>query len=139
MGRRLYAKAENIYNGGCIEKDVRNVESICNSIDRMPTNNKIKYREFTIEDEQNTSYLVFYNNGTCCAYDVDGRDVKVPKHYYDEALQLVREKWGNDYTPIIINQQMTEDEIKEMQETSKTFVASLTPEVFRNSRISLVD
>jgi len=36
-------------------------------------------------------------------------------------------------------QQMTEDEIKEMQETNNAFVASLTPEVFNNSRISLVD
>lgn len=34
---------------------------------------------------------------------------------------------------------MTEDEIKEMQETNNAFVASLTPEVFNNSRISLVD
>ena len=51
-------------------------------------------------------------------------------------LRLVREQWGEDYTATIVNTQMTE---AEMKDTANTFVASLTSEVFNNSRISLVD
>lgn len=99
-------------------------------------NNIIKYREFTVNDEQNVSYVTFYADGTCCAYNVDGRDIRIPKRYYDKMLRLVREQWGEDYTATIVNTQMTE---AEMKDTANTFVASLTSEVFNNSRISLVD
>lgn len=86
-----------------------------------------------------TQYIIFYQDGTCCVYDDIISGIKIPKEYYDQMLQFVRRRWGEDYTATIVNTQMTEDEIKEMQETSNAFVANLTPKVFHNSKISLVD
>lgn len=66
----------------------------------IPTISGMPFQTFTIKtDDLQTLYIIFYSDGTSFIYGDIVYDIKIPKEYYDQMLQLVRNRWGEDYTP----------------------------------------
>lgn len=88
----------------------------------IPTISRMPFQTFTIKtNDLQTLYIIFYSDGTSFIYGDIVYDIKIPKEYYDQMLQLVRNRWGEYYTPNVRNYTM-DDALKKMREMSNRFV-----------------
>ena len=86
------------------------------------TYSKMPFQRFVFKTSTlQTQYIIFYQDGTCCVYGDAVSEVKIPKEYYDQMLQFVRHRWGEDYTPNVRKYTM-DYAIKKMHEMSNRFI-----------------
>lgn len=88
----------------------------------MPTISKMPFQRFVIKTNTlQVQYIIFYRDETCLIYGDIVNDIKIPKEHYDQMLQFVRRRWGEDYTPNVRRYTM-DDALKKMREMSNRFV-----------------
>ena len=88
----------------------------------MQTISKMPFQSFTIKTSAlSTQYIIFYRDGTSFVYSDVVSDIKIPKEYYDQMLQFVRHRWGEDYTPNVRKYTM-DDALKKMCEMSNKYM-----------------
>lgn len=88
----------------------------------MPIISRMPFERFVVKPSGlQRQYIIFYRDGTCYVYGEDYNNIKIPKEYYDQMLQFVRHRWGEDYTPNVRIYTM-DDAIKKMREMSNRFM-----------------